>query len=108
MSKVKTSPKPRRGSPDMQTRRAPAQTDVPGTDADRDPMLELCGRELEAADDEIKVQRTILVTAKLRAAKRLAAIGKTVYRTSNGRLLSAEPKVVVKLSPAKKKKVKVE
>jgi hypothetical protein len=110
--KTPKAARPRRGSKDMQRRsRVVEQVDLPGTAADRDKILEQCGRELEAAEEERKTYDEQIKVVKARAAKRLGEIGKTIYRTGNGKLLTSTLKQVIKLQKAPKprsKKPKVE
>lgn len=88
-------------------RDAPVQAEVPGTEVPRDKALEAAGAAIVEIEDEIKAQRELLVAAKARAAKRLAELSLTVYKTETGKVITATKAVKIAVrKPPKPRKVR--
>lgn len=110
MAKARTKKEPRanskrRGSADMKAtvaKRKPEQTSVPGTDADRDKILERLGREWDAAEEQKKAYDEEIKKLKASSVKRLHELGLSIYKTSDGRQFTAELKTLVKRRKAPK------
>lgn len=88
-------------------RKTPVQAEVPGTEVPRDKALEAVGATIVELEDELRSRREMMAAAKARAAKRLAELGLTIYKTATGKVITATKAVKIAVrKPPKPRKVR--